>query len=113
MSSPVGRSDRRKFLPLVVLHALAVFVLAFNSLWNIPHQDAIVIGIMILNASLGAFLVFGKNEDEDTFDFYGYLESDGVDADTGIPDLKLMITKDLNDLLNQKSIRLKVGSPSR
>lgn len=109
MSSPVGRYDKRKFVPLVVLHALAVFVLAFNSLWNIPHQDAIVIGIIFINACLGAYLAFRKDEVSDA---YGYLASDGSDPDTGIPNLRLMITRDLDELLKQDAVVLKVLSPT-
>lgn len=48
--------DTLKWIAQILLPALAVFVIAFNGLWNIPNQDSIAGTIMAVDAFLGALL---------------------------------------------------------
>lgn len=45
-----------KWLAMVCLPALAVFVRAFFPVWNIPYGEQISESIVIINALLGALL---------------------------------------------------------
>lgn len=107
--------DKLKFVALVVLPALAAFVVAFNSLWNIPNQDAIAGTIMAVDTFLGALLgVSSKQFQEEIQDPKhndGFLEVTGVNPDTGHPDLAMTITRDPNELVQKDIVKFKIGSP--
>lgn len=45
-----------KWLAMVALPALAVFVRAFFPIWNIPYGEQISESIVVINALLGALL---------------------------------------------------------
>jgi surface polysaccharide O-acyltransferase-like enzyme len=45
-----------KYLAMIALPALAVFIKAFFPIWNIPYGDQISDSIMVINALLGTLL---------------------------------------------------------
>jgi hypothetical protein len=107
--------DKLKFVALVVLPALAAFVVAFNSLWDIPNQDAIVGTIAAVDTFLGALLGVSSNqyqeELQDPKHNDGYLEVTGYNPDTGHPDLAMTIVRDPNELVSKDVAKFKIGSP--
>lgn len=48
--------DKLKWIAMIVLPALAVFIRAFFPIWNIPYGDQISESIVVVNALLGALL---------------------------------------------------------
>ena len=45
-----------KYLAMIALPALAVFIKAFFPIWNIPYGEQISDSIMVINALLGTLL---------------------------------------------------------
>lgn len=101
--------DTLKWVALILLPALAVFVTALNGLWDINHQDAIVGTIIAVDTLLGALLQISSNKPEN---YDGFLAPNGVNEDTGNPNLKMTLTKAPQDLVQAKSVRLKIGAPA-
>ena len=100
--------DTLKWIALILLPALAVFVGGLNAYWNIPNSEAIVGTIVLVDTLLGALLQISSNKTES---FDGFLAPNGVDEDTGNPNLKMTLTTLPQDIVEAKSVRLKVGSP--
>lgn len=48
--------DILKYLAMIALPALAMFVRAFFPIWNIPYGDQISNSIIVINALLGSLL---------------------------------------------------------
>lgn len=106
--------DVLKFVALVVLPALATFVVVLNGIWDIPNHAAYVGTIVAFDTFLGAVLGLSANQyqnDPDRID--GFLDASGADPDTGNPNLKMTVTKHPDDLLQKKIVRLKVGKAPR
>lgn len=100
--------DTLKWVALILLPALAVFVTALNGLWDINHQDAIVGTIIAVDTLLGALLQISSNKPEN---YDGFLATNGTNEDTGHPNLQMVLTKAPKDLVQGKAVRLKVGTP--
>lgn len=103
--------DILKYIALIVLPALAALYLGFGQLWEWPDTDKFVSSIVLLNTFLGIVLQINTaryNNDPNSLD--GFLSATGVDPDTGHPDLQLVVTTPPNELLGQKTVRLKVGN---
>jgi hypothetical protein len=101
--------DKLKFIALVLLPALATFVVTFNSLWNIPNQDAIAGTIIAVDTLLGALLGLSSKQYQNDAD--GYLHVTGSDEDSGMPNLKMQINRTPDELMSKKVVRLHVGAP--
>jgi hypothetical protein len=100
--------DTLKWIALILLPALAVFVTGLNAYWDIPNQDAIAGTIILVDTLLGALLQISSNKQES---FDGYLATEGVNEVTGHPNLKMVVTKDPATIAQGKFARLKIGSP--
>lgn len=104
--------DVLKFIALVVLPALAVLYMGLGQIWEWPETEKVAGSIVLVDTFLGALLQISTkkyNNDPNALD--GYLYSNTVDEDTGLPDLKLMVTTPPDELLNGKRARLKIGPP--
>jgi hypothetical protein len=102
--------DTLKFVAMVVLPALATLYLGLGQAWNLPATEQVGVSIVLVNTFLGTILQlnsrsFYKND----ANYDGFLSSNSSDPDTGLPDLKMTITKDPNDILAGDMVRLKVG----
>lgn len=104
--------DVLKFISMVVFPAFAALYLGLAQLWNWPNAEQVVASLALISTFLGTVLQISavkyNNSDAGTD---GYLGAQGVDADTGHPDLKLTLTKMPGELMDKKHIRLKVGQP--
>lgn len=99
--------DMLKFVALIVLPALAVLYLGLGQLWEWPATDKVVGTITILDTFLGALLQISTAKYNNNPD--GYLDANGANPDTGIPNLTLTVTKPPEELLSGKTARLKIG----
>lgn len=103
-----------KFLAQILLPALAVFYLSVAPLWGFPKQEEVAGTIVALDLLLGALLSLSTsayNKSEEAYE--GYLDSTSVDEDTGIPDMKLVVTKDPSEIIRGNVARFKIGPPPR
>lgn len=104
--------DALKWVALVVLPALAVLYLGLGTLWEWERTKEVVGTIALIDTFLGAILQLSShNFKNDPRNLDGYLDSSGADPDTGIPDLKLVVTRNPDELLNKNVVMLKVGAP--
>lgn len=102
--------DRLKFVALVGLPALAVLYSGLGELWGLPLTDQVVGTIILVDTFLGALLQISSNRfNKNPANFDGYLDANGVHPDTGLPNLKMTITKPPEDILESKLVRLQVG----
>ena len=101
-----------KYIAMIGLPSLATLALGLGQLYNWAATTQIVGTITLLNKFLGSLLGISTgryNRNDDNFD--GYLGGNGVDPDTGIPNLQLTVTTPPEEMLNNKIVRLKVGAP--
>lgn len=54
--------DILKYIALVVLPALATFVIAITGIWGLPYGEAIAATITAIDAFLGALLKISSNK---------------------------------------------------
>ncbi len=105
--------DILKFVCMLVLPAFATFYLTIGQLWGLPATEKVVGTIVAFDTFLGAVLQISSakfNNSDRAVD--GFLDANGADPDTGMPQLKMTITSPPADLLKQKHVRLRVGSPA-
>ena len=99
-----------KFVSLVFLPALATLVLGLGELYDWSFTSQAVGTITLLDAFLGSMLQLStKKYNSEDRNFDGFLDAEGRDEDTGIPNLKLVVTKPPEEMLDRKVVRLKVG----
>lgn len=104
--------DALKFVAQILLPALAVFYISVAPLWGLPKQEEVAGTIVALDLLLGALLRVSTSKYQNSEKAYdGYLDANGADEDTGVPNLKMVITKMPEEILSGKVARLKVGSP--
>src|SRR4051812_16416668 len=102
--------DVLKLIAMVVLPALATLYLGLGNLWNWPSTDEVDASIVLLNTFLGALLQLNaRSYYKDDSNYDGFLSSNSNDPDTGLPNLKMTITKLPDEILSENVIRLKVG----
>lgn len=104
--------DVLKYIALIVLPAFATMYLGFGQLWEWPATDKVVASIVLFNTFLGIVLQINTvryNNDPNSLD--GFLDATGVHPDTGLPNLKLVVTTPPEELLHHKTARLKIGLP--
>lgn len=99
--------DLLKFIALIALPAVATLYLGLGELWDFPNTEAVAGSIVLVDTFLGALLQLSSGK---ASNIEGYLDSEGVDPDTGLPNLKMTITKPPDEILQSNMIRLKVGA---
>jgi hypothetical protein len=104
-----------KFIAQVGLPAFATLFLGIGQLWDVPNTEKVVATIVLLDTFLGVLLQISTrkyNKADSAYD--GFLNSDGVHEDSGLPNLQMVITTDPTDLIKQDQVRLRVGkSPGK
>lgn len=104
--------DRLKFFALIVLPAFAAFYLGLGQVWEWPRTEEIVTSIALFDAFIGAILQISNHKyKNDSSRIDGFLTASGVDEDTGIPNLRLVVTTPPNELLVGHTALLKIGEP--
>lgn len=106
--------DVLKFIALVLLPALGTFYLGLGQIFHIPKTDEVVATVVLLDTFLGTVLQFSSvkyNRQDHEPEIAGYLGGTGVDPDTGLPDIRLTITKDPREVVRGEYARLKIGTP--
>lgn len=101
--------DQVRFCALVLFPALAVFYAVTGALWNFPLVDQVSGTLVAIDTFLGAVVLRSSKQyadDPDTHD--GTVQQVGVDPDTGMPHLAMTINKTPGELLENKTVRLKV-----
>jgi hypothetical protein len=101
-----------KYTTQIALPALGTFYYAIANNWGLPKPAEVVATDTAVITLLGILLGLStRSYNNSTASHDGYLGTQGVDPDTGHPDLKLIFTKLPNELMDKKTVRLKVGSP--
>jgi len=105
--------DGTKYVAQIVLPALGTLYFALAQIWNLAGGSEVVGTIVAVDTFLGVLLGISSSAYNNSADVHdGYLGAKGtVDPDTGHPDLKLTITKLPQELLDKKTVTLKVGTP--
>lgn len=101
--------DLLKYICIVVLPALATFVLALFLLLGLDGGATIAGVITLVDTLLGTMLgISTRNYNQDDSNFDGFLEPNGIHEDTGLPNLKMVVTSTPHEILQSKRVRLKV-----
>jgi hypothetical protein len=102
--------DILKFMAMVVLPALATLYLSLGQLWDWPSTQEVAASIVLVNTFLGALLQLNaRSYYKNDKNYDGFLSANGADPDTGIPNLKMTVTKDPSEILAGDTMTLKVG----
>lgn len=97
----------------VGLPGLATLYLGFADLWNLPNAIEVAGSLTLLAVFLGSLLTKSSADFKRTNEpAAGFVQQTGVDPDTGIPSLALTLSKLPQELLDKKTITLKVDNPS-
>jgi hypothetical protein len=98
-----------KYVAIVALPALATFVLALFLLLGLDGGATIAGVITLTDTLLGTLLgISTKNYNRDDSNFDGFLEPNGIHEDTGLPNLKMVVTSTPEEILQGDRVRLKV-----
>ena len=104
--------DQAKWVALVVLPGLGTLYFAIAGIWGLPAAEQVVGTIVAVDAFLGILLgISNRQYSGSDAAADGFLTSNGVDEDTGHPNLQMTLTTAPEDLLNAKTVRLKVKPP--
>lgn len=100
--------DALKQAVTLVLPAMGALYVTLASLWDLPNPEVIA-GILAALATFGGILmkVSTKSWNNSQNRFDGELIMTGYDSDTGIPDLRLRIVKDPNQLMSNGTVLLR------
>ena len=106
--------DVLKFIAMVVLPALAALYLGFGQIWDWPETEKVAASIVLFDTFLGTILqIDSVKYKNDPSRMDGFLTANGVNEDTGIPNLQLVITTPPEDLLSKDAARLRIGDPPK
>lgn len=102
--------DFLNLVALVWLPAFGSLYLGLAQVWDLPNTDKVVNTVVLLDTFLGAVVrVSWRRYNQDDANFDGYLDSSGIDEDTGFPNLRMVIRTTPEQVLRSNTIRLKVG----
>lgn len=100
--------DRTKWTTTIVLPAAAALYFGLAQIWGLPKAEEIVGSVAVVTTFLGVVLgISSKNyNDESALD--GYILAKSHDPDTGLPNLQMVLNKMPDELMEKKTVRLKV-----
>lgn len=103
--------DRLKWIAQIALPAVGALYFGLAQIWGLPEGENVVGSIVVLDTFLGALLGFSSKQYNDNPDNYaGYISTTGgVDPDTGIPDIKLVVRQHPEEIVQNGVARFKVG----
>lgn len=97
----------------VALPGLATLYLGLADFWGLPKPVEVAGSLTLLAVFLGGLLTKASSDfKRDNEAEAGFVQQTGVDPDTGIPNLALTLSKVPQELLDKKTITLKVASPA-
>jgi hypothetical protein len=100
--------DVLKKVVTLVLPALATLYAALAAVWELPNPQAVLATFAAVATFGGVLLhVSTTSWDNSTGKYDGELITTGRDPDTGLPNLQLKITSDVNALAGKSTIRLR------
>ena len=100
--------DLLKRVVTIILPGLATLYAALAAVWGFSNSEAVVATFAAVATFGGVLLNFSTrswNESDAKYD--GELITVGNDPDTGLPDLQLNVTSDVNTLTEKRTIRLR------
>lgn len=100
--------DTMKWATTTFLPAVATLYFGLTQIFDfLGYGGEVVATITLLTTFLGVTMGLSSKAPES---YDGVVGTNGVDPDTGIPGLSLVISKDPYDLFDKDSVRLKVNS---
>lgn len=98
-----------KWLSQIFLPAVGVFYFALSDLWNLPKPLETIGSLSALAAFIGVVLgVSTANYKKDHDVPVGEVTQNGIDPDTGMPGLSIKLNRLPHDVLEKKTITLRV-----
>ena len=105
--------NRLKWITLVVLPASGALYFGLAQLWGLPKGNEVVGSLAIIATFLGALIgVSTKAYNKLPEDVDGYLGANGIDEDTGRPNLAMTLNKLPEELLGKETVKLRVDPNS-
>lgn len=105
--------NRLKWITLVVLPASGALYFGLSQLWGLPKGNEVVGSLAVIATFLGALIgVATKAYNKLPEDVDGYLGANGIDEDTGRPNLSMTLNKLPEDLLIKDTVKLRVDPNS-
>lgn len=103
-----GTYNLLKKVVTVVLPALATLYATLSLVWGLPNSEAVVATLAALATFGGVLLnVSTTSWNNSNAKYDGELSIVGMDEDTGHPNLELTITRDPQEMLHKRTIRLR------
>jgi Putative phage holin Dp-1 len=100
--------DLLKRFVTLVLPGLATLYAALAAIWGLPNPEAVVATFAALATFGGVLINFStKSWNESNAKYDGELITVGYDEDSGLPNLQLNVTSDVNELIKKPTIRLR------
>lgn len=106
--------DTLQWVIRILLPAVAVLYAALSELWSLPKALEVVGTIGAIGLFLGTIMGISSykyKRDQDVP--AGFVWSPGADEDTGIPDIKLVVTQDPSDFMKKDTVTFQVKDPSQ
>lgn len=101
--------NRIKWITVIVLPAIGACYFGLSQLLGLPKGAEVVGALSIIATCLGTIVgISSKAYNSAPPDYDGSLTTVGRDEDTGLPHLQMTINKDPNELLDKKTVQLKV-----
>lgn len=102
--------DLLKFVGLLFIPALIVFINTLAEIWEWGETASKVsLSIAAFAILLGVVIQWTSSRYNKGEVDGGYLEMTGRDEDTGIPNLKLTVNQNPDDLVKARHVKLRVG----
>lgn len=100
--------SKLKWTTAIVLPSIATLYFGLSQIWGLPKANEVVGTLAIIATFAGTLLGVSSKayNSDDAMD--GAVGVKALDPDTGIPILGLQLNKMPEDLMNQKTVRLKV-----
>ena len=98
--------DRVKWTTTIFLPAFGALYFGVAQIWGLPKAEEVVGTIAVLATFLGVLIGVSSKAYNSEAD--GYLVANGTDPDTGMTNLAMTLNKTPDELLEKKTVRLKV-----
>lgn len=104
--------DQLKWVVQILLPACGVLYAGLSDWWNLPKPLEIVGTISLVSVFIGTILgLSSANYKAHNEPNAGYILDNGVDEDTGMPNLGMTLNVHPDDLLNKDTVTLHVKKP--
>ena len=100
--------DRTKWFTTIFLPAFGALYFGVAQIWGLPKAEEVVGTITVVATFLGVLLGISSRAYNSEAALDGQLVPAGSDPDTGMTNLKMILNKTPEDVLQKKTVRLKV-----